>query len=109
MVQWLGEGWWLAYLAIGAFAGFAAGLLGIGGGAVDWSPIMPALAQHHRVCAFDRLGQDWSDPAPHPRDFGTAARAAALELADPEVHRERLVDLVGAVRRTGPPARRRKS
>ena len=34
---------------------------------------MPALAVHHRVCAFDRLGQDWSDPAPHPRSFGTAA------------------------------------
>jgi uncharacterized membrane protein YfcA len=26
--------WWLAYLALGAFAGFLAGLLGIGGGAV---------------------------------------------------------------------------
>jgi pimeloyl-ACP methyl ester carboxylesterase len=46
---------------------------GIGGGALDWGEVMPALAQEHRVCAFDRLGQDWSDPAPQPREFGTAA------------------------------------
>jgi pimeloyl-ACP methyl ester carboxylesterase len=46
---------------------------GIGGGLLDWSPVMPALAQHNRVCAFDRLGQDWSDPAPQPRTFATAA------------------------------------
>jgi pimeloyl-ACP methyl ester carboxylesterase len=46
---------------------------GIGGGVLDWMPVMPLLAAYNRVCAFDRLGQDWSDPAPHPRDFGTAA------------------------------------
>jgi pimeloyl-ACP methyl ester carboxylesterase len=46
---------------------------GIGGGALDWMPVMPLLAAHNRVCAFDRFGQDWSEPAPHPRDFGTAA------------------------------------
>jgi pimeloyl-ACP methyl ester carboxylesterase len=46
---------------------------GIGGGAQDWSQVMPALAHTHRVCAFDRLGQDWSDPAPHPRTFASAA------------------------------------
>jgi uncharacterized membrane protein YfcA len=32
-------GWFLAYLALGAFAGFFAGLLGIGGGAV----VVPVL------------------------------------------------------------------
>jgi pimeloyl-ACP methyl ester carboxylesterase len=46
---------------------------GFDGGTLDWTPVLPALAEHHRVCAFDRLGQDWSDPAPHPRTFGTAA------------------------------------
>jgi pimeloyl-ACP methyl ester carboxylesterase len=46
---------------------------GIGGGALDWSQVMPALSQRNRVCAFDRLGQDWSDPAPQPRLFSTAA------------------------------------
>jgi pimeloyl-ACP methyl ester carboxylesterase len=45
---------------------------GIPGGALNWTPVMPGLADHHRVCAFDRLGQDWSDPAPHPRTFTTA-------------------------------------
>jgi pimeloyl-ACP methyl ester carboxylesterase len=46
---------------------------GFAGGALDWMPVLPALAEHRRVCAFDRLGQDWSDPAPHPRTFGVAA------------------------------------
>ena len=46
---------------------------GFDGGALDWMPVLPALAKHQRVCAFDRLGQDWSDPAPHPRTFGAAA------------------------------------
>ena len=46
---------------------------GFDGGALDWEPIQSGLARHNRVCAFDRLGQDWSDPAPHPRTFGTAA------------------------------------
>jgi pimeloyl-ACP methyl ester carboxylesterase len=45
---------------------------GFDGGALDWMPILPALSKHYRVCAFDRLGQDWSDPAPHPRTFGSA-------------------------------------
>lgn len=34
MAEWLPGHWWLAYLAIGCVAGFAAGLLGIGGGIV---------------------------------------------------------------------------
>jgi uncharacterized membrane protein YfcA len=34
MVQWLGAHAWVAYLAIGVVVGFAAGLLGIGGGMV---------------------------------------------------------------------------
>lgn len=46
---------------------------GYGGGSLDWSPVMPELAKQHRVCAFDRFGQEWSDPAPTPRTFGTAA------------------------------------
>jgi pimeloyl-ACP methyl ester carboxylesterase len=78
-----------AYPAPGQFVQLAAGRMhyrclgsgeptlvfaaGIGGGALDWSQVMPALAQGHRVCAFDRLGQDWSDAAPQPRVFSTAA------------------------------------
>ena len=46
---------------------------GIGGGALDWLPLMSHLSAERRVCAFDRLGQDWSDPAPMPRTFATAA------------------------------------
>lgn len=36
---------------------------GFGGDVLDWSPIIPTLAQSQRVCAFDRLGQGWSDQA----------------------------------------------
>jgi pimeloyl-ACP methyl ester carboxylesterase len=46
---------------------------GIAGGALDWLPLMEELSDTTRVCAFDRLGQDWSDSAPAPRTFGTAA------------------------------------
>jgi hypothetical protein len=31
---------------------------GYDGGALDWTPVIHALAKHQRVCAFDRLGQD---------------------------------------------------
>lgn len=54
---------------------------GIGGGALDWGAVMPRLAQGRRVCAFDRLGQDWSDPAPEPREFATAAEELHAALA----------------------------
>jgi pimeloyl-ACP methyl ester carboxylesterase len=46
---------------------------GIAGGALDWLPVMEELAVSNRVCAFDRLGQDWSDPALQPRTFATTA------------------------------------
>jgi pimeloyl-ACP methyl ester carboxylesterase len=46
---------------------------GFDGGAQDWIPLISKLSMHHRVLAFDRLGQDWSDSAPQPRSFGAAA------------------------------------
>lgn len=61
------------YRCVGSGEPTLALLAGFGGGALDWEPLMPVLAQHHRICAFDRLGQDWSDPAPQPRGFATAA------------------------------------
>jgi pimeloyl-ACP methyl ester carboxylesterase len=46
---------------------------GFGGDVLDWTPVMPALSQSQRVCAFDRLGQGWSDHAdPNGATFGTA-------------------------------------
>jgi starch synthase len=41
------------------------------------------------------------------REMGTAARAAVAELASPERHRQRLLDLIEAVRMIGPPTRSR--
>jgi pimeloyl-ACP methyl ester carboxylesterase len=64
---------------------------GVGGGALDWSEVMPALAQEHRVCAFDRLGQDWSDPAPQPREFASAADELHAALEQLEITKPVLV------------------
>ena len=63
---------------------------GIAGGALDWLPIMEEMASTHRVSAIDRLGQDWSDPAPTPRTFATAvgewhAAIEALGIREPVV------------------------
>ncbi len=60
---------------------------GFDGGALDWMPILPALAEHHHVCAFDRLGQDWSDPATHPRTFATAADELHTALETLGIHK----------------------
>jgi pimeloyl-ACP methyl ester carboxylesterase len=37
-----------------------------GGGAfsIDWAVVQPKLAQHTRVCSYDRAGLAWSDPGP---------------------------------------------
>ncbi|HLS86691.1 MAG TPA: sulfite exporter TauE/SafE family protein [Burkholderiales bacterium] len=44
MTHWLAANWWLAYLAIGAAVGFAAGFLGIGGGMIMVPLLVPVLA-----------------------------------------------------------------
>jgi pimeloyl-ACP methyl ester carboxylesterase len=38
-----------------------------GGSSVDWALIQPELAEHTRVCAYDRAGFGWSDYNPAPR------------------------------------------
>jgi pimeloyl-ACP methyl ester carboxylesterase len=38
-----------------------------GGSSVDWNLIQPKLADHTRVCAYDRAGYGWSDYNPAPR------------------------------------------
>jgi pimeloyl-ACP methyl ester carboxylesterase len=38
-----------------------------GGSSEDWSLIQPKLAEHTRVCAYDRAGFGWSDYSPAPR------------------------------------------
>lgn len=38
-----------------------------GGSSVDWALIQPKLAEHTRVCAYDRAGYGWSDYNPTPR------------------------------------------
>lgn len=38
-----------------------------GGSSQDWDLIQPRLAEHTRVCAYDRAGFGWSDYNPAPR------------------------------------------
>lgn len=38
-----------------------------GGSSMDWTLIQPRLAEHTRVCAYDRAGYGWSDYNPAPR------------------------------------------
>ncbi len=47
---------------------------GVGGGALEWTPVQQRLARRTRVCTYDRAGYGWSDPGPSPR---TTARAVA--------------------------------
>lgn len=38
-----------------------------GGSSMDWALIQPKLAEHTRVCVYDRAGYGWSDYTPAPR------------------------------------------
>jgi pimeloyl-ACP methyl ester carboxylesterase len=38
-----------------------------GGSSLQWALIQPQLAEHTRVCAYDRAGYGWSDYNPAPR------------------------------------------
>ena len=65
--------------------GSPAVILHAGGGAnaLWWRRVQTQLAPHTRVCAYDRPGHGWSDPAPESRDALTLASElhALLEQA----------------------------
>lgn len=58
-------------------AGFAADSLA-------WARSQPAIAEHHRVCAYDRAGVGFSDAGPLPRDLDAdvADLRALIDAAD---------------------------
>lgn len=45
---------------------------GLGGTTADWSRVQARIAHTTRVCSYDRAGMGFSDPAPAPRNAGTA-------------------------------------
>lgn len=51
---------------------------GVGGSCLQWSRVQEALEQRNRVCAYDRAGLGWSQPAAGPR----TADVLADELAE---------------------------
>lgn len=42
--------------------------IGLAGSAADWNRIAPTVAESTTVCAYDRAGHGWSDPAPGAQD-----------------------------------------
>jgi pimeloyl-ACP methyl ester carboxylesterase len=49
-----------------------------GGTSANWAWLQPEVAQHTRVCAYDRVGRGWSDPAPAQDLWATAETLHAL-------------------------------
>jgi pimeloyl-ACP methyl ester carboxylesterase len=47
---------------------------GLGANSIIWRMVQPGMAEHLRVCSYDRAGYAWSDPGPSPR---TASQLAA--------------------------------
>lgn len=41
---------------------------GVGHFSAMWAWVQPAVAESYQVCAYDRAGYGWSEPAPAPRD-----------------------------------------
>jgi pimeloyl-ACP methyl ester carboxylesterase len=58
---------------------------GSGGHTPGWAWIAPAVARDTRVCAYDRAGQGWSEPAGHPQDGAEAAADLHRLLAAADV------------------------
>ena len=50
---------------------------GLGSDITEWRYVQPAIAKTTQVCAYDRAGNGFSDPAPLPRD----AKALAADLS----------------------------
>jgi pimeloyl-ACP methyl ester carboxylesterase/membrane protease YdiL (CAAX protease family) len=59
---------------------------GSGAPADVWAWVQPALAEHTRVCAYDRAGLGWSDPSPRPRDARSVAEELRTLLANAGEH-----------------------
>lgn len=54
---------------------------GLSGSAADWGRVAPTVAGSTTVCAYDRAGHGWSDPAAGPQD-GAAIAADLHTLLD---------------------------
>lgn len=60
---------------------------GIGASSVSWAVVRKKLAGIARVCAYDRAGLGWSDPAGVPRTLANILDDLQAVAADPEVGR----------------------
>ena len=58
---------------------------GQGGWSTDWTNIMPELSANNRVCAYDRAGYGWSDPAEDARSPQDAANDLAALLSAAQI------------------------
>lgn len=58
---------------------------GQGGWSSDWADIMPQLSENNRVCAYDRAGYGWSEPADGERSPQDAADDLANLLSTAQI------------------------
>jgi pimeloyl-ACP methyl ester carboxylesterase len=54
---------------------------GIAASSLSWAVVQPEIARFTRVCAYDRAGLAWSDPASCPRNFEQIVDELAAVLA----------------------------
>jgi pimeloyl-ACP methyl ester carboxylesterase len=66
---------------------------GVAASSLGWSRVQPDVARFTRVCAYDRAGLAWSDPASSPRTFTLIVDELARVIAN-VAPRERCI-LVG--------------
>ncbi len=60
---------------------------GIGASSVSWTVVRQQLAGIARVCAYDRAGLGWSEPAPAPRTLANILDDLHAVISDPEIGR----------------------
>jgi pimeloyl-ACP methyl ester carboxylesterase len=55
---------------------------GIAASSLSWTLVQPEVAKFTRVCAYDRAGLAWSDPASSPRSFNRIVEDLKALLSD---------------------------
>ena len=55
---------------------------GIAASSLSWARVLPQIAAFTRVCAYDRAGLAWSDPASSARTFDRICSDLGAVLAD---------------------------
>ena len=52
---------------------------------IFWSQVQPEIAEHTRVCSYDRAGLGWSEASPDPRTSGNMVKELHTLLVNANV------------------------